>query len=91
MPISELVHSFNFFVCCTICSRMRPAPSSLLLPPSELVQQVYRVAKALSGAGLRFRSACMTGGHEDRDDRSKSWRTQVREGGRGQGCDPLCM
>ncbi len=56
------------------------------LPPSvsslphmtELAQQVMRVVKAISNAGLRCRSALMTGGEEDRDRRNKSWRTQVR-------------
>lgn len=56
------------------------AAGALLFPLicilAELVQQVYRVAKAISASGLRFRSACMTGGEEERGDRGKSWRTQ---------------
>lgn len=40
--------------------------------------QVYRVVKALSGAGLPFRSLAMTGGELDEKERSKRFRTQVK-------------
>jgi hypothetical protein len=36
------------------------------------------VVRALSGAGLRVRSAVMTGGQSQADRRSKTFRTQVR-------------
>jgi hypothetical protein len=44
---------------------------------AELAQQVGRVVRALSGAGLRVRSAVMTGGQSQADRRSKTFRTQV--------------
>lgn len=44
---------------------------------SELAQQVARVVRALSQAGLRVRSAVMTGGQRDEDRRNKTFRTQV--------------
>lgn len=40
------------------------------------MSQVFRVVKALSAAGLKCRSALMTGGEEDAKKRSKSFRTQ---------------
>lgn len=48
----------------------------VLLPTVELVQQVYRVAKALSKAGARLRVAAMTGGQDSEAQRYKSLRTQ---------------
>eukprot|EP00877_Chromochloris_zofingiensis_P002029 jgi/Chrzof1/11827/Cz06g11130.t1 len=48
----------------------------ILAPTKELVEQVYRVTKALSRAGLPFRSLAMTGGTEDHDRRAKSFKTQ---------------
>jgi superfamily II DNA/RNA helicase len=42
----------------------------------ELAQQVGRVVRALSQAGLRVRAAVMTGGQSDADRRSKTFRTQ---------------
>jgi superfamily II DNA/RNA helicase len=44
---------------------------------AELAQQVQRVVRALSNAGLRVRSAVMTGGQQDDERRSKTYRTQV--------------
>ncbi len=56
------------------------APRMVVLAPTvELAQQVFRVVKALSASGLRCRSACMTGGQEEKDRRGKSWRTQVTQ------------
>ena len=43
---------------------------------TELVQQVLRVARALSGAGLRLRTAAFTGGQADDKARAASFRTQ---------------
>ncbi|KAJ9528402.1 hypothetical protein QJQ45_020328, partial [Haematococcus lacustris] len=48
----------------------------VLLPTVELVQQVYRVAKALSKAGAKLRVAAMTGGQDSEAQRYKSLRTQ---------------
>lgn len=45
--------------------------------PAELAQQVARVVRALSQAGLRVRSAVMTGGQQEEARRSKTLRTQV--------------
>jgi len=53
-------------------SRTRPGEVRVLVlvPTSELAQQVLRVAKGLSASGMPFRSAIITGDH--------SWRTQKR-------------
>jgi hypothetical protein len=57
---------------CLLCGDM------LAASPAELAQQVGRVVRALSAAGLRVRSAVMTGGQSEADRRSKTFRTQVR-------------
>ena len=51
----------------------------LMLSHAELGQQVLRVVRALSAAGLRCRSALATGGQADRDARAKSFRTQAQQ------------
>jgi len=48
---------------------------------AELAQQVGRVARALSGAGLKVRSAVMTGGQGRPTGAGKTFRTQVRTAG----------
>ena len=60
-------------------ARKRSARLIVLAPTTELAQQVYRVVKALSAAGLKCRSALMTGGEEDPRKRSKSFRTQAEQ------------
>lgn len=55
------------------CSKPRCAN-----PWCSLRLQVYRVVKALSAAGLPFRSLAMTGGQGDEKERAKRFRTQVR-------------
>uniref|UniRef100_A0A383WC63 RNA helicase n=1 Tax=Tetradesmus obliquus TaxID=3088 RepID=A0A383WC63_TETOB len=53
------------------------SPSLIIMAPTtELAQQVGRVVRALSGAGLRVRCAVMTGGQSEADRRSKTMRTQ---------------
>ncbi|KAF6257544.1 P-loop containing nucleoside triphosphate hydrolase protein [Scenedesmus sp. NREL 46B-D3] len=53
------------------------SPSIIVMAPTtELAQQVGRVVRALSGAGLRVRCAVMTGGQSEADRRSKTFRTQ---------------
>eukprot|EP00316_Scyphosphaera_apsteinii_P004313 CAMPEP_0119304116 /NCGR_PEP_ID=MMETSP1333-20130426/5417_1 /TAXON_ID=418940 /ORGANISM="Scyphosphaera apsteinii, Strain RCC1455" /LENGTH=486 /DNA_ID=CAMNT_0007306937 /DNA_START=51 /DNA_END=1511 /DNA_ORIENTATION=+ len=47
----------------------------VIVPTSELAQQVLRVAKALSAAGVPFRSAIVTGDH--------SWSTQKKCAAKG--------
>ncbi|GIL71807.1 hypothetical protein Vretifemale_2275 [Volvox reticuliferus] len=52
-------------------------PRGIVVAPTvELVQQVLRVARALSGAGLRCRTAAFTGGQKDDKARAASFRTQ---------------
>ncbi|KAG2448777.1 hypothetical protein HYH02_006129 [Chlamydomonas schloesseri] len=52
-------------------------PRGIVVAPTvELVQQVLRVARALSGAGLRLRTAAFTGGQADDKARAASYRTQ---------------
>ncbi|KXZ46522.1 hypothetical protein GPECTOR_43g959 [Gonium pectorale] len=52
-------------------------PRGIVVAPTvELVQQVLRVARAVSGAGLKFRSAAFTGGQADEKARAASLRTQ---------------
>eukprot|EP00198_Chlamydomonas_reinhardtii_P001248 XP_001690583.1 DEAD/DEAH box helicase-related protein [Chlamydomonas reinhardtii] len=52
-------------------------PRGIVVAPTvELVQQVLRVARALSGAGLRLRTAAFTGGQADDKARAASFRTQ---------------
>jgi hypothetical protein len=66
----------------------------VVLCDAELAQQVGRVVRALSQAGLRVRSAVMTGGQQEADRRSKTFRTQVRMsllcGGGGGGGVVVC-
>ncbi|KAF8070956.1 DEAD-box ATP-dependent RNA helicase 50 [Scenedesmus sp. PABB004] len=53
------------------------SPSIVVMTPTaELAQQVGRVVRALSGAGLRVRGAVMTGGQSEADRRNKTFRTQ---------------
>ncbi|GFR42534.1 hypothetical protein Agub_g3439 [Astrephomene gubernaculifera] len=52
-------------------------PRGIVVAPTvELVQQVLRVVRALSGAGLRCRSAAATGGQVEQRARAASIRTQ---------------
>ncbi|EFJ52361.1 hypothetical protein VOLCADRAFT_86719 [Volvox carteri f. nagariensis] len=63
-------------------------PRGIVVAPTvELVQQVLRVARALSSAGLRCRTAAFTGGQKDEKARAVSFRTQ--KGVLGEGVDLL--
>jgi hypothetical protein len=70
----------QFLVLWTLLHMTLPAVLTLFGSFAELAQQVGRVVRALSGAGLRVRSAVMTGGQSQADRRSKTFRTQVGGG-----------
>lgn len=61
----------------------------MLLMPSVLPMQIYRVAKALSKAGAKMRVAVMTGGQADKLERDRVLRTQASAAIIAAGCTRL--